>query len=118
MKQLDRIGGIDRGLFVVAAIPAVEKGVDTMKSKPALWMLVGPVTAIVTAAAMMIMFLAFLAFLASALTVVAAAVTAFVKREDWTLPAYRWSRNRTGRWRVTPWSGDGDAEVANEEAAD
>ena len=87
-----------------------------MTSKPTLWwMLLGPVTAIVTAVAMMIMFMA---FLASALTVVAAVVTAYVKREDWTLPAYRWSRNRTGRWRVTPWSGDGDAEVAQEETAD
>jgi hypothetical protein len=105
---------IDRGRFVVAAIPAVEKGVDSMKSKATLWMLLGPVTAIVTAVAMMIMFMAFLAW---ALTVVAAVVTAYVKREDWTLPAYRWSRNRTGRWRVTPWASDGDAEVAQKEAA-
>ena len=105
---------IDRGRFVVAAIPAVEKGVDSMKSKATLWMLLGPVTAIVTAVAMMIMFMA---FLASALTVVAAVVTAYVKREDWTLPAYRWSRSRTGRWRVTPWSSGGDAEVAQKETA-
>jgi hypothetical protein len=86
-----------------------------MKSKPALLcMLLVPVTAIITAVAMMIMFMA---FLASALTVVAA-VTAYVKREDWTLPAYRWSRTRTGRWRVTPWSSGGDAEVAQGETGD
>jgi hypothetical protein len=74
-------------------------------------MVLVPATAIVTAIAMMVMFMA---FLGSALTVVAAA-TAYVKREDWTLPAYRWTRNRTGRWRVTPWSADGDAEAAQEE---
>ena len=114
MRQPDRICRIDRGRFVAAAIPAVEKGVDNMRSKPALWcVLLVPVTAIVTAAAMMVMFMA---FLASALTVVAA-VTAYVKREDWTLPAYRWTRDRTGRWRATPWSADGDAEVAQEETA-
>ena len=85
-----------------------------MNSKPAVWwMLLGPVTAIVTAVAMMIMFMA---FLASALTFVAA-VTAYVKREEWTLPAYRWTRNRTGSWRVTPWSGDGAVEVAEGETA-
>ena len=90
-----------------------------LRSKPALLcMLLVPVTAIVTAVAMMVMFLAFLAFLASALAAVAAAVTAYAKREDWTLPAYRWSRTRTGRWRVTPWSAGGDAEVAQEETGD
>jgi hypothetical protein len=103
-----------RGRCVAAAIPAVEKGVDSMSSKPALWcMLLVPVTAIVTAVAMIVIFMA---FLGSALTAVAA-VTAYVKREDWTLPAYRWTRNRTGRWRVTPWSAGDDAEVAQEETA-
>jgi hypothetical protein len=116
VKHRDRIGGIDRGRFLAATIPAVEKGVDSMKSKPNLWwMLLGPVTAIVTAVTMMIMFMA---FLASALAVVAAVATAYAKREDWTLPAYRWTRDRTGRWRVTPWSSGGDAEVAQEEAVD
>jgi hypothetical protein len=116
VKPQDRIGGIDRGRLVVAAIPVVEKGVDSMKSKPTLWwMLLGPVTAMVTAVAMMIMFMA---FLASAVTVVAAALTAYVKRDDWTPPAYRWTRDRTGRWRVTPWSGDSVAEVVQEETAD
>jgi hypothetical protein len=76
-------------------------------------MLLVPLTAIVTAVAMMVVFMA---FLGSALTAVAA-LTAYVKREDWTLPAYRWTRNRTGRWRVTPWSADGDAEVAQDETA-
>ena len=86
------------------------------ESKPALWcMLLVPVTAIVTAVAMMVMFMAFLGLGADGPS---RAVTAYVKREDWTLPAYRWTRNRTGRWRVTPWSGGGDAEVAQEETAD
>ena len=85
-----------------------------MRSKATLWMLLGPVTAIITAVAMMIMFMA---FLASALAVVAAAVAAYVKRDDWTLPAYHWTRDRTGRWRVTPWSTEGAAEEAQKETA-
>jgi len=36
--------------------------------------------------------------------VVIAAVVAYLKRETWTLPAYRRTRDRTGRWSVTPWS--------------
>ena len=39
-----------------------------------------------------------------ALVVVAAAIVAYLKRETWTLPAYRKARDRTGEWSVTPWS--------------
>ena len=39
-----------------------------------------------------------------ALMVVVAAIVAFLKRETWTLPAYRQARDRTGQWSVTPWS--------------
>jgi hypothetical protein len=39
-----------------------------------------------------------------ALMVVVAAIVAYLKRETWTLPAYRQARDRTGEWGVTPWS--------------
>ena len=80
-----------------------------MQPRPFMWILLGPVTAIVTAVAMMAMFVAFLGGLA----LTGAAITAFVKREDWTFPAYRWARDRTGRWRMTPWSSDGREPIQN-----
>jgi hypothetical protein len=36
--------------------------------------------------------------------VVAAGVVAYLKREQWTKPAYRWARDRSGRWSMTPWT--------------
>jgi len=33
---------------------------------------------------------------------VAAGLLAYLKREEWTKPAYRWVRDRSGRWSVTP----------------
>jgi hypothetical protein len=36
--------------------------------------------------------------------VVAAALVAYLKREQWTKPAYRWARDTSGRWSVTPWT--------------
>ena len=91
----------------------LEKGVDTMKSRAVLWMLLGPVTAIVTAVTMMIMFVA---LVTGGLALMAAAWTAYLKREDWTLPAYRWARDRTGSWRLTPWSSNG-AEAVQEDTS-
>ena len=38
-----------------------------------------------------------------ALAVVAAGVVAYLKREQWTKPAYRWARDTSGRWSLTPW---------------
>jgi hypothetical protein len=38
------------------------------------------------------------------LVVVAAAVVAYLKREQWTKPAYRWARDKSGRWGMTPWT--------------
>ena len=35
--------------------------------------------------------------------VVAAGLLAYLKREQWTKPAYRWVRNTSGRWNATPW---------------
>ena len=36
--------------------------------------------------------------------VVAAALTAYLKREQWTKPACRWVRDASGRWNMTPWT--------------
>ena len=35
---------------------------------------------------------------------VVVAVVAYLKREQWTKPAYRWARATSGRWNVTPWT--------------
>ena len=37
------------------------------------------------------------------LAVVAAGIVAYLKREQWTKPAYRWARDTSGRWNLTPW---------------
>ena len=50
-----------------------------------------------------------------ALMVVIAAVVAYLKRETWTVPAYRQARDRTGQWGVTPWSAR-EADQPQEEA--
>jgi hypothetical protein len=36
--------------------------------------------------------------------VVAAGLLAYLKREQWTKPAYRWARDTSGRWSMTPWT--------------
>ena len=38
------------------------------------------------------------------LAVVASGVVAYLKREQWTKPAYRWARDTSGRWSMTPWT--------------
>ena len=35
---------------------------------------------------------------------VVAGVFAYVKREQWSKPAYRWARDISGRWSATPWT--------------
>jgi hypothetical protein len=59
-------------------------------------------------------------FVFSGLAAIAAIIVAWVKREEWTLPAYRWSRDKTGRWSMTPWSarsdGHTDAETRSGQA--
>ena len=35
---------------------------------------------------------------------VVAAIVAYLMREEWTKPAYRWARDTSGRWNVTPWT--------------
>jgi hypothetical protein len=41
---------------------------------------------------------------------IALAAVLYVKRDAWTLPAYRWARDQSGRLGFTSWSsGDGGA---------
>ena len=54
-------------------------------------------------------------FVFSGLAAIAAIIVAWVKREEWTLPAYRWSRDKTGRWSMTPWSARSDMHADSEE---
>ena len=54
--------------------------------------------AIAVVKVMVALFAALLGFV-----VVAAALLAYLKREQWTKPAYRWARDASGRWNITPW---------------
>ncbi len=41
---------------------------------------------------------------------IALAAVLYIKRDAWTLPAYRWARDTSGRLGFTPWGpGDGGA---------
>ena len=64
--------------------------------------------------AMMAMVVAVIAFVAFVVVSLAAllGITGYVKRETWTKPAYRWARDKSGRWSRTPWGpGDGSADM-------
>ena len=61
--------------------------------------LLGLVAATMALVAFIIVVLAALSGLA-----VVVAVVAYLKREQWTKPAYRWARATSGRWNVTPWT--------------
>jgi hypothetical protein len=63
-----------------------------------------PLKALVAVLAVLFVVMAAVAAIAAIFTGAAAAVVAYIKREEWTLPAFRWARDRTGRWSVTPWS--------------
>ena len=86
-----------------------------MRPRAILLILLAPWAALMGAVMMLLAFMAFVTALLAPLVAVAAAVTAYVKRDEWTLPAYRWARDRTGRWRFTPWNPDGGGAVAPEE---
>ena len=53
----------------------------------------------------------------AALVVVVAAVVAYLKRDQWTKPAYRWARKWSGQWSATPWA-PSDPGVAEPGASD
>jgi hypothetical protein len=67
------------------------------------------VAAVVVAAAV-----AVVVFVFASLAAIAAVIVAWIKREEWTLPAYRWTRDKTGRWSMTPWSSQSDAHAGSE----
>jgi hypothetical protein len=75
--------------------------------------LLGLFLAGLAAVALIVAFVVVLMAGLAAIAAVATAIVAYFKREKWTLPAYRWTRDRTGRWSVTPWSG-GDAGEAGD----
>jgi hypothetical protein len=69
----------------------------------------GGLLGLMALAAAAVAFIVFLMAALAAMVAVAAAVIAFVKRETWTKPAYRWARDKSGRWSRTPWSARDDA---------
>ena len=54
----------------------------------------------------------------AAIAAVAAALVAYFKREKWTLPAYRWAREQTGKRGFVPWSASGRESGEEEPFAD
>jgi hypothetical protein len=75
------------------------------RRRPFLGPLIATIFAVVAAVVLVVAAVA-------ALGAIVTAVVAYVKREEWTLPAYRWTRDKTGQWRVTPWSSQSDVRVA------
>ncbi len=75
MRTTTKVGGAVGGLFTLMAL----------------------VTAVIA-------FIVFVMVALAALGAVASAVIAYVKRDSWTKPAYRWARDTSGRWSKTPWS--------------
>ena len=63
-------------------------------------LMVGAIVAVIAVVKVIVVLLAALVGLA----VVAAALLAYLKREQWTKPAYRWARDTSGRWSKTPWT--------------
>jgi O-antigen/teichoic acid export membrane protein len=62
-------------------------------------LLVGAIVALIAIVKLTVVLLA--ALLGST---VVAALLAYLKREQWTKPAYRWARDTSGRWSATPWT--------------
>ena len=79
MRRTTKVGGALGGLFTLMAL----------------------VTAVIA-------FIVFVMVALVALAAVASAVLAYLKRDTWTKPAYRWARDTSDRWSKTPW-GPGDA---------
>jgi phage shock protein PspC (stress-responsive transcriptional regulator) len=79
----------------------------------------GGLAALMALGAAVVAFIVFLMVVLVALAAVASAVVAYLKRDAWTLPAYRWARDKgsrvsspaynwvrdkSGRWNRTPWA--------------
>ena len=64
--------------------------------------LLGLIAATMALVAFIIVVLAALSGLA-----VVVGVLAYLKREQWTKPVYRWACATSGRWNITPWTSTG-----------
>lgn len=62
-------------------------------------LILGAIAAVVAVVKFTVVLLAAL----TGFVVVAAGLLAYLKREQWTKPAYHWVRNTSGRWNATPW---------------
>ncbi|HUK78472.1 MAG TPA: hypothetical protein VL117_12895 [Thermoleophilia bacterium] len=62
---------------------------------------------------MVIAFIVFLLVAMIALLSVVGAVVAYIKRDTWTKPAYRWARDKSGQLRYVPWNPSETADVAS-----
>ncbi len=70
---------------------------------------------VAAAIAAVIALVVFVVVALAALVAVASAAIAYFKRDSWTKPAYRWARDKSGRWSRTPW-GAGDSAEPGEDA--
>ena len=62
-------------------------------------LLLGPILAVIA----LMKFIGVLLAALVGLAVVGAGLLAYLKREQWTKPAYRWVRDTSERWSRTPW---------------
>lgn len=97
---------------------------------------VGGLAALTALVAAVIAFIVFVMVALAALVAVASAIVAYIKRDTWTKPAYKWTRDKSGqvvtptyrwvrdksgRWKRTPWAardGNDPEMAAAEERAD
>lgn len=75
-----------------------------------------PLKALVAVLAVLFAVMAAVAAIIAILTGAVATVVAYIKRDEWTLPAFRWARDRTGRWSITPWSSSTSEAAAPQHA--
>jgi hypothetical protein len=61
---------------------------------------------LVVAAIGILLVLALITLMTAGVGAAALGGLAYWKREQWTMPAYRWAKDRSGQWRMTPWSSD------------
>jgi len=74
--------------------------------------LLGGLVSMMVMAVAVIAFVVFLFVALIAMLSVVGAVVAYIKRDTWTKPAYRWARDKSGRLRYVPWNPSETADVA------
>ncbi len=90
-----------------------------MRTKTKVGGVAGGLAALLALGAAVVAVVVFVLAALAAVATVAAAVVAYLKRDTWTLPAYRWARDkgsrvgspaykwvrdRSGRWSRMPWA--------------